>query len=796
MSTTQEKPLTHFKTKADTLRTLSTLLRKSSVEELHTFTQGEWERNSQEVVQSVKNKFLGKTIIIRSSALSEDTAEYSNAGYFESILDVDSADIEAIFSAANAVIESYNTKDCGHPQNPVLVQTQTMDVVCSGTLLTRDYNGAPYYVVNYSEEDTTSVTSGRHSKSVKILQSPRRNVPVEFAALLEAVEEVRGYAHPQAPLDLEFGIKADGSIIIFQVRPLVASKAAAFNDDKILARVAQLKDNFTQLSQARSHLDGAETLLGDMPDWNPAEIIGNSPHLLAVSLYDEIITGSIWHQARTSQGYMNVHPAKLVIQIGNKPYVDIRNTFNSLVPSSITPKLRKKLLTFYLNKLKANPQLQDKVEFEILYTCYDLTFDRRVRELVEAGFTRGEIANLKSATLQLTNDLVLNNTIQKDIQQNEELERYRLSLSLLGGASVQEYIERTRELLEACKKNGTLQFSRIARLGFIGKTLLRSLVSENVINEATYDGFLRSVNTVASDFARDTDLLTHNHMSKEEFLKRYGHLRPGTYDITIPRYDATEDYFKVSTRVKKSETVYSEPPFVFTQEQHAVISQELRKHGLTMTSSELFDFVKDATEAREYSKFLFSRSLSDAIEAIACAGALLGFSREELSHLDIDTIKNARLKDDESIQAHWKDAISQNKSDYELNNYLLLPPVIFSQDDLEIVSYYDSRPSFITSKKTTGDIIVLNGEAQEDISGKIVVIESADPGYDWVFTKNPAALITKYGGPASHMAIRCAELGLPAAIGVGEILYTSLAQAASVVVDCENERIEPHGRVG
>lgn len=40
------------------------------------------------------------------------------------------------------------------------------------------------------------------------------------------------------------------------------------------------------------------------------------------------------------------------------------------------------------------------------------------------------------------------------------------------------------------------------------------------------------------------------------------------------------------------------------------------------------------------------------------------------------------------------------------------------------------------------------------------------------------------------MAIRCAELGLPAVIGVGDMLYESLIHAKSVIIDCENQRIE------
>ena len=126
-----------------------------------------------------------------------------------------------------------------------------------------------------------------------------------------------------------------------------------------------------------------------------------------------------------------------------------------------------------------------------------------------------------------------------------------------------------------------------------------------------------------------------------------------------------------------------------------------------------------------------------------------------------------------------------------------MPPVIFSEYDFDIVSYYDSRPNYITSKKVQGNLILLIGEtqSQSDITGKIVLLESADPGYDWIFAKKPSALITKYGGPASHMSIRCAELGLPAAIGIGDILYEMLIHVNFVSLDCEKQKIEQIGNV-
>jgi len=46
-----------------------------------------------------------------------------------------------------------------------------------------------------------------------------------------------------------------------------------------------------------------------------------------------------------------------------------------------------------------------------------------------------------------------------------------------------------------------------------------------------------------------------------------------------------------------------------------------------------------------------------------------------------------------------------------------------------------------------------------------------------------------YGGANSHMAIRAAEFGLPAAIGVGEKRFRSYNRAATIELDPAGETI-------
>ena len=77
-----------------------------------------------------------------------------------------------------------------------------------------------------------------------------------------------------------------------------------------------------------------------------------------------------------------------------------------------------------------------------------------------------------------------------------------------------------------------------------------------------------------------------------------------------------------------------------------------------------------------------------------------------------------------------------------------------------------------------------------DLEGRIVLIPSADPGYDWIFSHGIAGFITMYGGANSHMAIRAGELGIPAAVGVGEKLFQQYKAASCLEIDAQSKTIK------
>ena len=128
---------------------------------------------------------------------------------------------------------------------------------------------------------------------------------------------------------------------------------------------------------------------------------------------------------------------------------------------------------------------------------------------------------------------------------------------------------------------------------------------------------------------------------------------------------------------------------------------------------------------------------------------------------------------------------SENKSRHIVTSAIRLPQVLSDIADVHIIPFQVSLPNFITTKKINAASAYLGlHQSSNDLSDKIVLIENADPGYDWIFSHPISGLITKYGGANSHMAIRCAEFGIPAAIGCGEQRFDRLVNSGTISLDC------------
>lgn len=761
-------------TKANTLDALSRCVTRSKINRLVYFTHRDWMADADACLNLVQSRLAGR-VAVRSSAVDEDTLASSNAGAFHSELGVPSEDLAALRAAVLRVFASYGDKGTLDPENQVLVQEQSSEIAASGVLTTRSLGDSPYYVITYAEgEDTAAVTSGSGSHVVKISRHSV-HVPPRFQPLMAAVYELERLL-PGKPLDIEFGITRTGQVLLFQVRALVLPHGT-HEDAAIHARIRELQHQVIALSDLAPGLHGESTFLADMTDWNPAEMIGDRASELAYSLYDTLITGEVWSVARASQGYFEVGVRPLVHLLGNKPYVNIRTCFNSFLPSDLPEGLREKLVDYYLARLREDPALQDKVEFEILFTCYDASFPDRAKELLDHGFSVAEVEIFRASLLRLTNNLLDTRSLLDDLETTRQINA-RIK-TIRAGASNQEKLSRIREYLTACKELGTLPFARLARLGFVSAAILKGFVPK-VLSQADYEAFYHSVNTIARELQEDTERLSKGELSRRDYLQRYGHLRPGTYEITSLRYDERE--LHLSSSAAPREICAELRPEVG----HALWNA-LREHGLKGTVLELFTFARLAMEAREEAKFHFTKLLSEVLKLITEVGEALGMRRDELAYMRVEDVLEAIGKSDQEIRVEWRAKIEFRRERHATDSLVEMPPVIFGPEDLDVVMAYSSRPTFITQKSVTTEVVVLGdatGVRQTSVTGKIAVLERGDPGYDWIFAQAPAGLVTKYGGAGSHMAIRCNEFSLPAAIGCGEELFRVALRGGPLTLDC------------
>jgi phosphohistidine swiveling domain-containing protein len=291
---------------------------------------------------------------------------------------------------------------------------------------------------------------------------------------------------------------------------------------------------------------------------------------------------------------------------------------------------------------------------------------------------------------------------------------------------------------------------------------------------------MASVDTVGSRIGQD-----FAQLSKPDFLLRYGHLRPGTYDILSPRYDEAPDlYFDWSS----ARPAASAPPrFALSIEQLRRIEQLLKEHELDIDVLSLIEFIKAGIEGREYSKFVFTRSLSEALSLIRQLGADHGLSAEDCAFLNYNAISRL-YSESGSVRGTLLESVAQGRNRHALTRNLVLPPIIASPDDVFAFHLPPSQPNFITRKSVTA-LVASVGDPPESFAGRILFVPSADPGFDWIFTRGISGFVTQFGGANSHMAIRAGELGIPAVIGAGETMYQRWSAAHKLCLDCASQRV-------
>ena len=768
-----------FGTKAETLEMLASLLQTARILPQVCFSVADWRADPSRVLTRIATeRWSSKPVIVRSSAQGEDGPVSSQAGRYDSILGVLGS--EHLTQAIEQVISSFT--DTGNPNDQVFVQPMLERVAMAGVAFSRPPSGGgPYYIVNYDDRSgrTDRVTGGvgDNLETFLCLRSRMDACPPALTPVIALVAELESLFATDA-IDVEFAIDGEGQTYLLQVRRLLVDRRKTATDSQVDAALADVSRKVELLSRPHPFLHGSRSIFGVMPDWNPAEIIGLRPWPLSLSLYRELVTDAIWAYQRDNYGYQNLRSFPLLVSFHGLPYIDVRVSFNSFVPRDVPDDLAGRLVNYYIDRLLSEPQLHDKVEFEIIFSCYTLDLPERMAKLAQNGFSQADITELSGALRRLTNRIIHGETAlwRRD---RAKIDLLAQRLPMVSNAKIDK-ISRIYWLIEDCKRYGTLPFAGLARAGFIAVQLLQSFVAAGVIDSEEHATFMASVDTVGSRIGHD-----FAHLTKAEFLARYGHLRPGTYDILSPRYDEAPDlYFDWSGSRANSST---QPRFALSIDQLRRIEQLLKEHQLEIDVLSLIEFIKAGIEGREYAKFVFTRSLSDALSLIREMGEEYGLSVEDCAYLDYDAIR-CLYSESGSVRERLLESIARGRQRHALTRNLVLPPVIAAPNEVFAFHLPPSQPNFITRKSITAPVALVS-DPPESFAGRILFVPSADPGFDWIFTRGISGFVTQFGGANSHMAIRAGELGIPAVIGAGETLYKRWQAAQKLCLDCTNQQV-------
>ena len=787
-----------FGSKAETLARLDGRLMKCSVPKFQHFDLARWKSDRDAVLAELLDLADGNgSVIVRSSACNEDGEFYAQAGAFLSVPRVPLADGAAVASAIDAVFASYQGAVSGENcEDQVLVQKMIERVSMSGVIFTRELSsGAPYYVVNYDDEtgSTDSVTAGTAyaNRTIYVHRDYGDAVSSKrFSQLIAAVREIEDFTG-ETCLDIEFAIDKDNQIHLFQVRRITAqlnwSRGVSLRIDDALMR---LQKSVAPRLLLETDDPKIATIFGKMPDWNPAEIIGNAPRKLAFTLYRRVITDSAWRVARGQMGYYHPRGRPLMVSCAGQPYIDVRQSLRSFIPATISDDLANRMVLHWLQKLADNPLLHDRIEFEIALTTWTFNFDTRAPQMLPMDINDGEQALIRNAYREMTLELVDGRkaSVAQQLSVVSELQARYKALTLYN--KHRPTLEFASELLENCIEQGTIPFAILARHAFIARALLESLREEGVLSTDDINRFNQSITSVASEFVTAIYRFHSGEITLEDLLVNYGHLRPGSYDILSKRYDQRgEDVFSISGEAPPVCKSFTLSPAI-----SAEIENRLSAAGFSLSCNDFLRYCRESIQGREWAKLIFTRGVSDCLEVLGAWGEAHGLSRDELSHLNIvDMLDCMVVQHGRSFEEHLRSRAEDGRREHEVTTGVRLPFLLTRCSDLFVVPMLLEQPNFVTLKNVTAACLhIRGGEIQPStLDGKIVAIESADPGFDWIFTRNILGLVTQFGGANSHMAIRCAEFNIPAAIGCGEQIFDRVVRSNEIELDCAAGTIKP-----
>ncbi len=767
-----------LKSKAQNLITLEKVFSRKNIiiPKFFYLKKNEFYKNKKFYIKKIKSFIKRSDVILRSSALSEDSSDKSQAGKYDSQI-IPKKKFDKLESIIISFLKQFKKKD-----DEIIIQYLIKNVDVAGVIFTKDskYN-SPYYLINYDKSGSTNlITSGaRNDTKKQIVIYKDLNLKNKFKSLLDACKVLEKKINNDR-LDIEFAYKKK-KLFLFQVRPLPKTKIIENKnlDTKIFpGAMINIEKKLNKLMYNSLNISGSFTIFSNMSDWNPAEMIGDKPNPLALSLYKELITDEVWRDQRFNYGFKDVFPNVLMFSFAGSPFIDLRTDINSFLPKKLNKKICEKIVNKYLSILKKKPELHDKIEFNLIETCFSFGSQERLKQHFDNKTINEYVKELKI----LTNNIIKGNFLKTEL---EKLKNFNFHLENIEKKKISP-IQKIYFLTKIIKNYGTLPFAGIARMAFISQIILLDLKKIKLISESEFENFFKSLKLINSNIFHDHNKVIDKKLAKALFLKKYGHIRPSTYDINSLNYK--ENYKNYFSR-KKSKTSNNIKNLTKFKN-----SKKLNQLFLKTYNIKFIDFLKFAKQTitnREYSKFVFSQGINKIFENLIILSKEINIPRSDLCYLDIKNILNLYSKlESRKLKGAFLEEIKDNKKEFNFLKTVKLPDVIKTKNDIYQFEESQSKVNFITTKKIIGLLAEIDlKKIKKSLNDKIILIKNADPGYDFIFNYKIRGLVTMYGGSNSHMAIRCLEQNIPAAIGIGKLNYEEILKKEKLLLDCSKEKL-------
>ena len=317
-------------------------------------------------------------------------------------------------------------------------------------------------------------------------------------------------------------------------------------------------------------------------------------------------------------------------------------------------------------------------------------------------------------------------------------------------------------------------------MAFIAIEFLDSFEKLKIITNQERKIFLKTIKSVSFEMSKE--LLKSN----SKFLQSYGHLRPNTYEISTPSYKENfKNYFK-----KINRTVERPKKFKFSKLQKTKINNLLKNNNFKKINSDiLVNFIEQSIYHREKSKLFFTKIIDEIFYQLRILSKRIKLNQEDIKYLNIKKILSFYDGfSHENIKKDLKNNIKKNKKNYNFDLNFNLSNIILDKNNIYFFEEENASPTFITNKLIVSKFMNIKKISNKsNLDDKIILIESADPGFDFIFNYKIKGLITAFGGPNSHMSIRCNEFEIPAAIGIGEKRFNQLIKNNTIYLNCEKK---------